>query len=180
MVNMLRRPFSLFVLFVAFAGLLASTFSLAAQSDERRGRKFRALPPNARIQVLVLRDVNGRAIENAAVIFHLVGDKGNMELKTNDEGKAVLDVLSQGCVVTLQIIARGYQTYGANYKIDKADNYIEVRMKRPGEQYSIYKPHSATESNEPPLLATDAAPRASDSRPADAPAAAPAPAAQPK
>jgi len=43
--------------------------------------------------------------------------------------------------VTLQIIAKGFQTFGDDYKIDKDQLAIEIRMKRPGEQYSIYKPH---------------------------------------
>ena len=46
-----------------------------------------------------------------------------------------------GDIVTLQIIAKGFQTFGDDYKIDKDQLAIEIRMKRPGEQYSIYKPH---------------------------------------
>ncbi len=44
-----------------------------------------------------------------------------------------------GDTVTLQMIADGYQTYGQSYKIDKAEMTMEVRMKRPGGQYTIYK-----------------------------------------
>ena len=68
-------------------------------------------------------------------------DKGNMELKTNEDGKAVIDVMPIGDTVRLQIIAKGFQTFGDDYKIDKDQLAIEVRMKRPGEQYSIYKNH---------------------------------------
>ncbi len=90
----------------------------------------------------MLRDVNGKPIENAAVIFHPMEgerDKGNMELKTNEDGKAIIDVIPIGDTVRLQIIANGFQTYGEDYKIDKAAMTMEIRMKRPGEQYSIYK-----------------------------------------
>jgi hypothetical protein len=45
----------------------------------------------------------------------------------------------------LQVIAPGFQTYGEDYKIDKAEMAIEIRMKRPGEQYSIYKMHGTGE-----------------------------------
>ena len=41
----------------------------------------------------------------------------------------------------MQIIAKGFQTFGDDYKIDKDQMAIEIRMKRPGEQYSIYKNH---------------------------------------
>jgi hypothetical protein len=60
-------------------------------------------------------------------------------LKTNEDGKTIIDVLPMGDTVRLQIIAKGFQTYGEDYKIEKADMAIEIRMKRPGQQYSIYK-----------------------------------------
>ena len=128
--------------FVALTGLLFSSLAAdALQKTAGRGRKYKSPPPNSRIEVTVLRDVNGKPILNAAVIFHLVGDKGNMELKTNDDGKAVIDVLNVGSTVQLQVFAKGFQTYGEDFKIDTLEKSIEVRMKRPGEQYSIYKPH---------------------------------------
>jgi hypothetical protein len=145
--TMLRR--SLFVLvFVAVSGLFALTLAAGAQEKANRGRKYKAPLPTARIEVTVLRDVNGKPIENAAVIFHPMEgekDKGNMELKTNDDGKTLIDVLPIGATVRMQVIVRGFQTYGEDYKIDKPEMAIEIRMKRPGEQYSIYKPHAADE-----------------------------------
>jgi hypothetical protein len=131
------------ILFVAGFGLIVSALAVNAQDTDKRGRKYKSPPPTARIEVTVLRDVNARPIENAAVIFHLVGEKGNMELKTNEDGKAVIDVLPLGGMVRLQIIAKGFQTHGEDFKIDKAEISIGVRMKRPGEQYSIY-PKSST------------------------------------
>src|ERR1035438_7530305 len=128
---------------VAVAGLFAFSLIAGAQSS-KRGRKYKSPPPTARIEVTVLRDVNGKPIENAAVIFHPMEgekDKGNMELKTNEDGKTIIDVLPMGDTVRLQIIAKGFQTYGEDYKVDKAEIGIEIRMKRPGEQYSIYKKH---------------------------------------
>ena len=68
-------------------------------------------------------------------------DTGNMELKTNEDGKTIIDVLPIGDTVRLQVIARGFQTFGQDYKINDPAMAIEIRMKRPGEQYSIYKPH---------------------------------------
>ncbi len=125
---------------VAALILLAASLSSFAQ----RGRKYKAPPPTGRIEVTVLRDVDGKPIENASVIFHLLEngkDKGNMELKTSEEGKSVIDVLPVNGTVRMQIIAHGYQTYGEDYQIAKPDMSIEIRMKRPGEQYSIYQLH---------------------------------------
>ncbi len=145
--TMLRRSLFLLV-FVAVSGLFVLSLAAGAQEKAKRGRKYKAPPPTARIEVTVLRDVNGKPIENAAVVFHPMQgekDKGNMELKTNDDGKAVIDVLPIGDTVRLQVIVRGFQTYGEDYQVDKANMAIEIRMKRPGEQYSIYKPHSPDE-----------------------------------
>ncbi|MGA2673722.1 MAG: carboxypeptidase-like regulatory domain-containing protein [Terracidiphilus sp.] len=141
--NMLRRSLICCSVFVAAFGLIVSSLS-AQQETSKRGRKYKAPPPTARIEVTVLRDVNGKPIENAAVVFHaMVGEKdtGNMELKTNEDGKTIIDVMPIGDTVRLQVIAKGFQTFGDDYKIDKAELAIEIRMKRPGEQYSIYKSH---------------------------------------
>ncbi|MGA2085461.1 MAG: carboxypeptidase-like regulatory domain-containing protein [Terracidiphilus sp.] len=145
---MLRRfHFPLFFLLVTLGVALLPPTVGAQQDTTRRGRKYKPPPPTARIEVTILRDFNGKPIENAAVVFHPMAgekDKGNMELKTNEDGKTVIDVLPIGDTVRLQVIARGFQTYGEDYKIDKAEMAIEVRLKRPGEQYSIYKSHAAT------------------------------------
>jgi hypothetical protein len=183
MVPMLcRSPFRLFVL-VASLGLALAPLSAGAQQDSsNRGRKFKMPPPTARIEVTVVRDINGKPITNAAVIFHPLKDgknDGNMELKTNDDGKAIIDVLEIGGTVRLQIIAKGFQTFGDDYKIDKAEVAIDVRMKRPGEQYSIYKNHPETSeggknSGKTPDAAKPAnPPTGSAPAPADKPASQP-------
>src|ERR1035438_3688274 len=142
MISMLHRSLFRLSVFVAVAGLLITSLPAGAlQEPAKRGRKYKSPPPTARIEVTVLRDVNGKPIENAAVIFHLVGEKGNMELKTNEDGKAVIDVLPVNSSVRLQVIAKGFQTYGQDFTIEKPAMEIEAKMRRPGEQYSIYKNH---------------------------------------
>jgi hypothetical protein len=131
-------------LFVAIGLLLIVGLTLSAQETNRRGRKYKAPPPTSKIEVTILRDANSKPIENASVIFHVDGDKGNMELKSNEDGKSVIDVLPIGSTVRLQVIAKGYQTYGEDFKIDKPEMAFEVKMKRPGEQYSIYKQHDSS------------------------------------
>jgi 5-hydroxyisourate hydrolase-like protein (transthyretin family) len=153
-------------------GLMVSTATANGQDTDRRGRKYKAPPPTARIEVTILRDVNGKPIENAAVVFHPMEgekDKGNMELKTNEDGKTVIDVLPIGDTVRLQVIAKGFQTYGEDYKIDKAEMAIEIKMKRPGEQYSIYKPHvpGAELGGKDSDAAKDAAKTPAPGKPAD-------------
>jgi hypothetical protein len=132
-----------FCALLAGIGLALVSFGVHAQDNpDRKGRKYKAPPPAARIEVIVLRAADGKPIENAAVIFHPIEgdrDKGGLELKTNDDGKALIDVIPIGDTVRMQIIAKGYQTYGDSYKVDKDQMSMEVRMNRPGQQYSIYK-----------------------------------------
>lgn len=136
---MLFRRFSRFLL---PALVLANALSLSASAQtSHRGRKYKAPPPTSRIEVTILRAEDDKPVENAAVVFTLLGDKGNMELKTNEDGKAVIDVLPTGSKVLLQVLAKGYQTYGRDYDIDKAEMAFSIKLNRPGKQYSIYQNH---------------------------------------
>jgi hypothetical protein len=137
------RRISRFAVLTAILGMAAS-LSVFAQSSHNRGRKYKPPPPTSRVEVTILRNDDGKPIENAAVIWHMVGDKGNMELKTDEDGKSVIDVLPTGSKVLLQVIAKGYQTYGGDYKLDKSQLAIEVKLKRPAKDYSIYEHHNDT------------------------------------
>ncbi len=144
MTSMPRRSFFRFCLLAASLGLMLPTLPAAAQHDDSaRGRKYKAPPETAHIVVTVLRNSDDKPVEGAAVIFRALNggrDQGNMELKSDEDGKTVIDLLPIGDTLQLQIIAKGYQTFGQDYKIGK-DMAIVIRMKRPGEQYSIYKKH---------------------------------------
>jgi hypothetical protein len=45
-------------------------------------------------------------------------------------------------------LAPGYQTFGEDYKIDKPELEITVKLKRPGGQYSVYENHDATKADD--------------------------------
>jgi hypothetical protein len=115
---------------------------------QARGRKYTPPPPTARITVTVIKETNGKPVENAAVVFHPMKgnkDEGNLELKTNEEGKAIIDVIPIGDTVRLQVIANGFQTFGDDYPITTDTKTIEVKLKRPARQYSIYEKHPDSE-----------------------------------
>ncbi len=150
MVRMLRRSALRLSILLTTAGLVFASTGLHAQDNSRWTRKIKSPPPSARIEVTVLKDSNGKPVEHAAVIFHPVQgdrDKGSLELKTNEDGKAVIDVIPVGDTVRLQIIASGFQTYGQDFKVDKEEISMEVHLKRPGAQYSIYKNSGPTAEN---------------------------------
>jgi hypothetical protein len=100
--------------------------------------------------VTVTRASTGKPVENASVIFHPIQDgksAGNMELKTNEDGQTTLDLLEVGTTVRLQVIAYGFQTFGQDFKIDKDQTAVAVKMHRPTEQYSIYKSHDGKDTS---------------------------------
>jgi hypothetical protein len=45
------------------------------------------------------------------------------------------------------VIAEGWKTFGDDYKIDSDSKDIVVKMKRPGEQYSLYGDGKGTEGS---------------------------------
>ena len=142
------RRISSFVLL--FAGLLSASLALGQESR----RKYTPPPPTATIKVTVVRSTNGKAIPNAAVVFHPMEgdrDKGALELKSDEDGKVTIDVIPIGDTVRLQVIADGWKTYGEDYKIDTDSKEIVVKMKQPTEQYSLYgEGHGAATSTTAP------------------------------
>lgn len=176
---MLFRRFHRY-LTITVALLVMAGVSLSAQDKSRRGRKYKPPPPTAKIEVTVVRASDSKPIENASVVFHvdMDGDKGNMELKTNEDGKSVIDVLPIGSVMRLQIIAKGFQTYGQDYKIDKPEMAFDVKMRRPTDQYSIYKDHDGKDGNA--QTAPDEDKDSDKDAPKDKPSAPPAPDSKPQ
>jgi hypothetical protein len=101
--------------------------------------------PMSDLRFVVVRDYNGKPVRNAAVVLHPVNRKGKqarggLELKTDVEGRTNIDGIPYG-PLRVQVLAQGFQTFGEDYKIDKAEMEIVVKLKRPGGQYSIYENH---------------------------------------
>ncbi len=147
---MFQHSFLRVSVFVAGLSLAASLFATDAFAHQRRGRKYKAPPATSRIVITVLRFADCKPVKNAAVVFHVMSgekDKGYMELKTNEDGKAVITVLPIGDVMRLQVISRDYQTYGQDYPVTKPEMALQIELKRPGQQYSIYENHGQGEKD---------------------------------
>ena len=141
----MRRAFP----FLLFATLLFGSL-LSTEAQDRRGRKYVPPPETAKITITVTRETNGKPIRNAAVVFHPIKngkDEGAMELKTDEDGKTSIDVIPVGDTVRLQIIANGFQTFGNDYTVTTTTKDIVVKMKRPVEQYSIYKGNATNDQS---------------------------------
>jgi hypothetical protein len=101
--------------------------------------------PMSDLRFVVVREYNGKPVRNAAVVLHPVNRKGKqsrggLELKTDGEGRANIDGIPYG-PLRVQVLAPGFQTFGEDYKIERAETEITVKLKRPGGQYSVYESH---------------------------------------
>ena len=101
--------------------------------------------PTSFMYFQVIKEDNGKPVRNAAVILHAVNakgkqERGDMELKTDPEGKASFDGIPYG-MLRVQVLAQGFQTYGEDFDIGKAKTEITIKLKRPQGQYSVYDDH---------------------------------------
>jgi hypothetical protein len=154
---------------------LLSLQAFGQDSPTRRGRKYKPPPDTSHIVVQVLKKANGKPIMNAAVVFNPTKDGkdiGSLEVKTDPDGKASIDVIPTGSVVRVQIIADGYATYAEDYQIDEPSREILVSMVRPREQVSAYEDNTGKASSrkagvqEPVRPTTPAAPSTAKPAPA--------------
>ncbi len=144
---LLRKTACLLTLTLA-AGSFAG--SASGQDSSRRGRKYKAPPATSRIEVMVTKGTNQKPIANAAVIFRAVKDgkdEGNLEVKTNEDGKAVIDIIATGSAVDVQVIAQGFATFAGQYQVDEPSREIKISMAPPRAQVSAYQDNSGKASD---------------------------------
>ncbi len=136
------RSIGLSLLFVFGLCLVTAGPLLGQDAPQKHGRKYKAPPVTSHIEVTVLKKFNGKPISNAAVIFDstLNGkDEGNLEVKTDPDGKATIDVIPTGSTVRVQVIATGFATYAEEYLVAEPTRQISISMLRPQEQLSSYQ-----------------------------------------
>jgi hypothetical protein len=103
--------------------------------------------PTASVHFVVMNDAGGKPVRNAQVVLHPMHKgkvKGEMELKTDVEGKASIDDVPYG-TIEVQVLAPGFQTYGADYEVKQTAVEITVKLKKPAGQYSIYGDDKASQ-----------------------------------
>jgi hypothetical protein len=127
------------------------TWALLLTLPATAGDKKPVAPqPASNLHFTVLKDDNNKPVRNASVVLHTVGKngsqaKGGFQIKTDSEGKAETEGLPYG-TLRVQVLAPGFQTYGEDYNIDQPEMKIEIRLKRPTDQLTVYdsgKPQTA-------------------------------------
>jgi hypothetical protein len=99
-------------------------------------------PPTAALQVVIIKDSDGKPVRNAEIVLHPVDKKGRqkdegLELKTHEDGKAAVTGIPYG-KLRIQVIAPGFKTYGEDYDISQPNYEFTIKLQKPAEQYSIY------------------------------------------
>lgn len=118
-----------------------------------------AARPTTEIRVEV-KDPRGKPVERAAVILDFLTshrqvfklgrrEARHWEARTNLEGLAHFPPIPQG-TIRVQVIAKGFQTFGDDIDSDEEQKTIEVTMKPPQKQYSVYGPGSDSSQRQGP------------------------------
>lgn len=104
-------------------------------------------PPmtNIRIEVKTYSD---KPIDRASVIVKFVEGRDYIKLgkkiqtswqmKTNQEGLAKIPAIPQGKLL-VQVIAKGYQTFGQTFEVNETERTIEVKLNAPQPQVSAHQ-----------------------------------------
>ena len=105
-----------------------------------------AAVPMTKIQVQVTSQ-GGKPIDRADVVVKFVKGRSTLklgkkihvswEMRSNQEGIAKVPEIPQGTIL-IQVIAKGYQTYGQTFDVDEAEKTIVVKLNSPQEQYSAH------------------------------------------
>lgn len=133
-------------------GLISCFILLGVATAQKHDNDKDDEGPTANLNVLILKQDNGKPVRNAAVIMHSVNShgkqgKGDLELKTDLDGKASFDGVPYG-KLRVQVIAPGFQTFGQDYDVDEANLNLTIKLNRPESQYTIYGNQSSDKKND--------------------------------
>lgn len=106
-----------------------------------------AADENARIQIEV-RSAGGKPIDRASVVVDFVQGRSvaklgknvrkHWEVRTNQDGVAKIPALPEG-KVRVQIIAKGYQTFGQTFEVNGPEQTIQIKLNPPQPQHSAHQ-----------------------------------------
>jgi hypothetical protein len=96
---------------------------------------------------VVVTTQSGRPIDRASVVVRFVEGRSviklgkkirtTFELRTNQEGEARIPEIPQG-KVRIQVIAKGYQTFGDFFELKEDEQTIPIKLNPPQQQYSSH------------------------------------------
>src|SRR5215471_5245348 len=94
---------------------------------------------------IVVKTQGGKPVDRASVVVRFVEGhsivklgkaiRTTFELRTNQEGEASIPSIPQG-KIRIQVIAKGYQTFGEVYDITEEEKTVNITLNPPQQQYS--------------------------------------------
>jgi hypothetical protein len=112
--------------------LLAAALSSPAQTTKLR---------------IEVRNLEDKPVDRASVLVRFEGRsitklggkklKTSWEMRTNQEGVVGIPPIPQGWIL-VQVIAKGYQTYGEKFEVNEEEKTIAIQLKPPQSQYSAH------------------------------------------
>ncbi len=89
----------------------------------------------------------GKPVERASIVVKFVSGRDKLKLykkirtswetRTNEGGVAKLPPIPQGKIL-VQVIAKGYQTFGQTYDVAEEERTIEIKVNPPQPQYTAH------------------------------------------
>src|SRR5436190_24166743 len=96
---------------------------------------------------IVVKSQSGKPVDRASVVVRFVEGhsivklgkavRTTFELRTNQEGEAQVPSIPQG-KIRIQIIAKGYQTFGQVFDVSEEEKKIEITLNPPQQQYTSH------------------------------------------
>ena len=93
-------------------------------------------------------NLDGKPVDRASVVVRFVKGRSaikmgkkqltHWETRTNENGVVKLPEMPQGEIL-VQVIAKGYQTFGQKFDVDEDDKTIEIKLNPPQPQYSAHE-----------------------------------------
>ena len=124
------------------AAAMPFCFLLTAPAQrEQHGRGYKPPSPTATVVITVQKAANGKPMPSTSVIFRAVRDRkddGNLEMKTDGDGRASIDLLEVGSHVTVQVLAPGFASYASDFDLTAQGKELQVKLERPRAQISQY------------------------------------------
>lgn len=120
-----------------------STGGASPSQSAPKDAKQQASPDSATTKIRILvTDPNDKPVPNASVYvrYNMAGglfhkDKlSEMSFKTNQEGSLKVPEVPQGKVL-IQVIAKGWHTYGRWYDMDKDEESVTIKLEQPPHWY---------------------------------------------
>jgi uncharacterized GH25 family protein len=105
-----------------------------------------AAGPTTKLNIVV-KSQGGHPVDRASVIVKCLDRSVSKlgkhecpayEIRTNEEGLVKLPPIPQG-KIRIQVIAKGYQTFGQDYTVTDEEKTVDIKLNPPQQQYSAHQ-----------------------------------------